>query len=81
MTKQTAAHAADPPALNASTNVRAECARRGRTHREVQKALGMARSTWDRRMREPRTWRLGELAAIARFLDVPLDRIADGIDR
>lgn len=69
------------PRSSASANVRAEIARRHSSAREVQKATGIPPSTWNRRMSDPSTWRLGELQRIAEYLDVPLDRLADGVDR
>lgn len=66
------------PRLHASDNVRAESARRGFSFKKVREAIDMSRSTWDRRMAEPGSWRLGELDGIARYLGVPIDRLADG---
>ncbi|HTF49373.1 MAG TPA: helix-turn-helix transcriptional regulator [Pseudonocardia sp.] len=67
--------------LHATANVRAEAARRGVSIRELCRRIGMARSTWARRSVRPGTWRLAELQAAARVLDVPMDRLADGVDR
>lgn len=71
----------EPPGLRASDNVRAETARRGVSFAELRRRIDMNRSTWDRRMTSPQSWRLGELALIARELDVPLETLADGIDQ
>lgn len=79
----TSARDAGPPGsrLHATANVRAEAARRGVSIRELCRRIGMARSTWTRRTVNPGSWRLSELQAIAGVLDVPLDRLADGVDR
>jgi hypothetical protein len=82
MTNTSAPDAGPPGAqLHATANIRAEAARRGVSIRELCRRIGMARSTWARRTVRPGTWRLGELQAIARELNVPLDRLADGVDR
>jgi lambda repressor-like predicted transcriptional regulator len=67
--------------LHATANVRAEAARRGVSIRELCHRIGMARSTWTRRTVNPGSWRLGELQRVADALEVPLDRLADGVDR
>ena len=79
----TSARDAGPPGshLHATANVRAEAARRGMSIRELCRRIGMARSTWTRRTLDPRSWRLGELQKIADVLDVPLDRLADGVEK
>lgn len=66
--------------LHASENVRAEAARRHMSARRLCQLTGITRSTWDRRMRDPRTWRLGELQTIAHVLDVPISRLANGVE-
>ena len=67
--------------LHATSNVRAESARIGMSIRELCRRIGMARSTWSRRLHDPGSWRLSELEAVARELGVPIDRLADGVGR
>jgi hypothetical protein len=69
------------PALRASGNVRAEIARAAVNPRLVREAIGMSRTTWRRRMKEPGDWRLGELRKIADHLGIPIERLANGGER
>jgi len=62
----------------ASANIRAEIARAGKNQSEVCAAAEMSRSTWYRRMGKPGQWRIEELRRIAKVLDVPVERIANG---
>jgi hypothetical protein len=72
-----------PPSgtVHASANVRAEIARAGVNPRLVREALQMSRTTWHRRMRKPGDWRMGELRKIADHLGIPIERLANGVDR
>lgn len=72
-----------PPgdALHASANVRAEIARANVNPRLVREAIDMSRTTWHRRMREPGDWRMSELRKIADYLGIPIQRLANGVDR
>lgn len=56
-------------------NIRAEAARYGRSQSRVASDVGMSWSTWQRRMDDPRSFTIGELAAIAEALGVPLEHI------
>lgn len=61
--------------VTVSDNVRAELARADMTALAMRAALAkrgvsIAKSTWDARMADPNTWRLGELQAIAEVLGI-----------
>lgn len=62
-----------PDATTAS--VRAEIARRGMRQTAVAEAAGLSRDAWRRRIRGEVSWRLDELRAIARHLDVELSTL------
>jgi len=54
-----------------SANVRAEIARAGIGVGAVLVRAGMSRTTYNRRLRAPAEWELGELQAIAEVLGIP----------
>ena len=65
-----------PPDLAA--NIRAEIARSGKETAAVLALVPMASSTFHNKIRRPMTFRWGELIALARVLDVPVERFVRG---
>ncbi len=70
-------------------NIRAELARAGMTVAAAQHTVGrlsevdgawrpMSAGTWERRMREPGTWKLQELEALAAELGISVGRLVVG---
>lgn len=62
-------------------NIGAELGRRGLTQQDAARRLDLSRQALSSRMRGDTDFRLGELVALARFLDVSMSVIIDGLDR
>jgi lambda repressor-like predicted transcriptional regulator len=57
-----------------SDNIRAECARKGRSGAQLAASIGLSRDAWYRRMKS-NGWKAAELALIAQALRVPLSTL------
>jgi len=60
------------PAKRVASTVRAEMARRKKTHGELAAALGLTRSSMHRRMTGELPLNVDELHAVASFLNIPV---------
>lgn len=58
-----------------SENIRVELARGRLSARHMQRALKISRTRWERRMRDPQGWTLGELCAVAGELRISVDHL------
>jgi hypothetical protein len=76
MTDRNAAPGTAPPVITG--NIRAEMARAGMTVAATQRHLEMSAPTWERRMRNPGTWKWSELEKLAALLHVAPARLVVG---
>jgi transcriptional regulator with XRE-family HTH domain len=67
------------PTATAGANVRGEMARRGVTQEAVGKALRLSQPAVSKRLRGDVPFDINELATIAALLDVPLERLTEGV--
>lgn len=87
MTDRNARPGTAPPLPAITGNIRAELARKGMTAAQARgfigsaagdKGTGMASATWERRMRDPGTWKIQELESLAAALGVTVARLVAG---
>lgn len=67
------------PTVTVGGNVGAEMREKGVTQVELAAALGMTQPAISNRLRGIVPFDINELAAIARILEVPLDRLTEGV--
>jgi transcriptional regulator with XRE-family HTH domain len=68
------------PTHQLARNVRGEMARKGFTQARVGAALGVTQSSVSARLRGKASFSIDELVTLAHLLDVPLDRLLEGVD-
>jgi transcriptional regulator with XRE-family HTH domain len=64
----------------AALNVRGEMARKGFTQTRVASALGVSQASVSARLRGVTPFSIDELVTLAQVLDVPLDRLLEGVE-
>lgn len=67
------------PTATTGANVRGEMARRGVTQAQLAKVLGLSQAAVSARLRGETPFDINELARIAGFLDVPVERLLEGV--
>lgn len=68
------------PTATAGANVRAEMGRKGISQAVLASGLGMSQTAISKRLRGETPFDINELVRIAAVLDVPLDRLTEGVD-
>lgn len=67
------------PTATTGANVRGEMARKGINQTRVAEALGVSQAAVSARLRGVTPFDVNELVIIARLLDVPMDRLLEGV--